>query len=87
MLISLQAEEEERIRWATPLGRVHGGQRTRANRIMRRLDSCVTEASSEANTPDPLSPGKVPSTFGVIDPSYLKKLLTTVLWGPQNVFR
>jgi len=55
-LLHAKAEEEERIRWATPLGRVHGGQRTRANR-MRRLDSCITEASSEANTPDPLSPG------------------------------
>ena len=66
MLISLQAEEEERIRWATPLGRVHGGQRTRANRIMRRLDSCVTEASSEANTPDPLSPGQFPCILGLL---------------------
>jgi hypothetical protein len=55
-LLHAKAEEEERIRWATPLGRVHGGQRTRANRL-RRLDSCITEASSEANTPDPLSPG------------------------------
>jgi len=55
-LLHAKAEEEERIRWTTPLGRVHGGQRTRANRA-RRLDSCVTEASSEANTPDPLSPG------------------------------
>ena len=52
----MQAEEDERIRWATPLGRVPGGQRTRANR-MRRLDSCITEASSGLNTPDPLSPG------------------------------
>jgi len=53
-----KAEEEERIRWATPLGRVHGGQRQRANRS-RRLDSCMTEASSGACTPDPLSPGLV----------------------------
>ncbi|XP_023336827.1 uncharacterized protein LOC111707876 [Eurytemora carolleeae] len=57
-ILHAQAEEEERIRWATPLGRVHGGQRQRANRA-RRLDSCLTEASSGANTPDPLSPGLV----------------------------
>jgi len=54
-LLHAKAEEEERIRWATPLGRVHGGQRQRANRA-RRQDSCITEASSGANTPDPLSP-------------------------------
>jgi len=55
-ILHAKAEEEERIRWATPLGRVHGGQRQRGNRV-RRLDSCMTEASSGANTPDPLSPG------------------------------
>ena len=35
-----QAEEEERVRWATPLGRMHGGQRQRANTRTRRIDSC-----------------------------------------------
>ena len=59
----VKAEEEERVRWATPLGRVHGGQRghnqTSSGRSGRgrRLDSCRTEASSGANTPlGPLSP-------------------------------
>ena len=57
----VKAEEEERIRWATPLGRVHGGQRGHngsdgTRRRARRLDSCRTEASSGANTPGPLSP-------------------------------
>lgn len=53
----VKAEEEERVRWATPLGRVHGGQRGHNQRgRARRLDSCRTEASSGANTPNPLSP-------------------------------
>jgi len=55
----VKAEDEERIRWATPLGRTHGGQRGHhgvSRRRTRRLDSCRTEASSGANTPNPLSP-------------------------------
>jgi len=58
-LMHAKAEEEERIRWATPLGRVHGGQRGNhsvGRGRARRLDSCRTEASSGANTPNPLSP-------------------------------
>ena len=56
----VKAEEEERIRYTTPVGgRVHGGQsggqRGHRGRV-RRLDSCRTEASSGANTPNPLSP-------------------------------
>jgi len=58
-LMHAKAEEEERVRWATPLGRVHGGQRGNhgvGRGRARRLDSCRTEASSGANTPNPLSP-------------------------------
>eukprot|EP00092_Neocalanus_flemingeri_P030138 GFUD01032716.1.p1 GENE.GFUD01032716.1~~GFUD01032716.1.p1 ORF type:complete len:959 (+),score=270.77 GFUD01032716.1:165-2879(+) len=58
-LMHAKAEEEERVRWATPLGRVHGGQRGHhgvGRGRARRLDSCRTEASSGANTPNPLSP-------------------------------
>ena len=58
-LMHAKAEEEERVRWATPLGRAHGGQRGNhgvGRGRARRLDSCRTEASSGANTPNPLSP-------------------------------
>ena len=47
-LMHAKAEEEERVRWATPLGRVHGGQRGhhgRGQSRARRLDSCRTEVS------------------------------------------
>ena len=72
----VKAEEEERIRWATPLGRVHGGQRghnqTSSGRSGRgrRLDSCRTEASSGANTPlGPLSPEAIEDIMVATRPS------------------
>ena len=72
----VKAEEEERVRWATPLGRVHGGQRghnqTQAGRSGRgrRLDSCRTEASSGANTPlGPLSPEAIEDIMVATRPS------------------
>jgi KAT8 regulatory NSL complex subunit 1 len=62
-LMHAKAEDEERARWQTPLGRGHGtgGQRGALARERqgraRRLDSCRTEASSGGNTPsNPLSP-------------------------------
>ena len=72
----VKAEEEERVRWATPLGRTHGGQRghnqTSSGRSGRgrRLDSCRTEASSGANTPmGPLSPGAIEDIMVATRPS------------------
>lgn len=65
-----KAEEEERVRWATPLGRVHGGQRGHHGRgRARRLDSCRTEASSGANTPNPLSPEAIEDIMVATRPS------------------
>ena len=65
-----KAEEEERVRWATPLGRVHGGQRGHHGRgRARRLDSCRTEASSGANTPNPLSPEAIEDIVVATRPS------------------
>ena len=34
-LMHAKAEDEERTRWATPLGRVHGGQRVQSARGQR----------------------------------------------------
>ena len=68
----VKAEEEERIRWATPLGRTHGGQRGHHNvgrGRARRLDSCRTEASSGANTPNPLSPEAIEDIVVATRPS------------------
>ena len=58
------------MRWATPLGRVHGGQRGHHGRgRARRLDSCRTEASSGANTPNPLSPEAIEDIVVATRPS------------------
>ena len=72
----VKAEEEERVRWATPLGRTHGGQRGHNQNSSgrsgrgRRLDSCRTEASSGANTPmGPLSPGAIEDIMVATRPS------------------
>ena len=66
----VKAEEEERVRWATPLGRVHGGQRGHNQRgRARRLDSCRTEASSGANTPNTLSPEAIEDIVVATRPS------------------
>merc|ERR1719427_2239694 len=71
-LMHAKAEEEERARWATPLGRVHGGQRGHhgvGRGRARRLDSCRTEASSGANTPNPLSPEAIEDIVVATRPS------------------
>ena len=68
----MKAEEEERVRWATPLGRVHGGQRGHhavSRGRGRRHDSCRTEASSGANTPNPLSPEAIEDIVVATRPS------------------
>ena len=58
------------MRGATPLGRVHGGQRGHHGRgRARRLDSCRTEASSGANTPNPLSPEAIEDIMVATRPS------------------
>ena len=71
-LMHAKAEEEERARWATPLGRVHGGQRGHhgvGRGRARRLDSSRTEASSGANTPNPLSPEAIEDIVVATRPS------------------